>query len=129
MLKQFVCFWIFPPICLKRAEVAASLVEPAELLNLEDLQVLQPQEVLPETEVTAHLQLPQPEAAKLADPPDSKFQPVSKAATSACHLRQMGEKIQIFTTSCWIFTMIHTRFFNPKDFNQLQLLFWAIALL
>ncbi len=33
-----------------------------------------PWEVWPETEVTAHLQLPQPEAVKLADPPDSEVQ-------------------------------------------------------
>ena len=33
----------------------------------------------------------------------------------------MGGKIQMFTTSCWIFTIIHPRFLHPFNLNYGQL--------
>ena len=36
--------------------------------------------------------------------------------------RKMGRKIQKFTTSCQIFTMIHPRFLNPEDFIHQDIL-------
>ena len=37
-------------------------------------------------------------------------------ALSSCPLRQMSGKIQMFKSSWWIFTIIHSRFLNPQDF-------------
>ena len=56
------------------AAVTSALVADILLVAVGLSEAAAPQEVWPETEVTAHLQLPQPEAAKLADPPDSEVQ-------------------------------------------------------
>ena len=61
------------------AEVAASLAEPAELLNLEDLRVSRP----PAAAIADAPLLPfpakPPEVAKLADPPNSEVQQALQA--------------------------------------------------
>lgn len=36
---------------------------------------------------------------------------------AACHLKQMDGKIQMLTSFCLIFTIIHSRFSNPHDFT------------
>lgn len=56
------------------AAVTSALVAGIHLVVVGLSGAAAPQEVWPETEVTAHLQLPQPEAVKLADPPDSEVQ-------------------------------------------------------
>ena len=37
-------------------------------------------------------------------------------ALASCRLRQMSGNIQMFKSSWWIFTIIHSRFLNPQDF-------------
>ena len=79
------------------AAVTSALVADIPLVVVGLSEAAAPQEVWPETEVTAHLQLPQPEAAKLADPPDSEVQRARRArlllqppSTTQDHPRQVG---------------------------------------
>ena len=78
------------------AAVTSALVADIPLVAVGLSEAAAPQEVWPETEVTAHLQLPQPEAAKLADPPDSEVQQARQArlllqppSTTQDHPRQV----------------------------------------
>ena len=78
------------------AAVTSALVADIPLVAVGLSEAAAPQEVWPETEVTAHLQLPQPEAAKLADPPDSEVQRARRArlllqppSTTQDHPRQV----------------------------------------
>ena len=79
------------------AAVTSALVADIHLVAVGLSEAAAPQEVWPETEVTAHLQLPQPEAAKLADPQDSEVQQARQArlllqppSTTQDHPRQVG---------------------------------------
>ena len=79
------------------AAVTSALVADIHLVAVGLSEAAAPQEVWPETEVTAHLQLPQPEAAKHADPQDSEVQQARQArlllqppSTTQDHPRQVG---------------------------------------
>ena len=84
------------------AAVTSALVADIHLVAVGLSEAAAPQEVWPETEVTAHLQLPQPEAAKLADPQDSEVQQARQArlllqppSTTQDHPRQVRFYISI----------------------------------
>ena len=88
------------------AAVTSALVADIPLVVVGLSEAAAPQEVWPETEVTAHLQLPQPEAAKLADPPDSEVQRARRArlllqppSTTQDHPRQVRFFISIKVVS------------------------------
>ena len=88
------------------AAVTSALVADIPLVVVGLSEAAAPQEVWPETEVTAHLQLPQPEAAKLADPPDSEVQRARRArlllqppSTTQDHPRQV--RFYIFIKGLW----------------------------
>ena len=81
------------------AAVTSALVADIHLVAVGLSEAAAPQEVWPETEVTAHLQLPQPEAAKLADPQDSEVQQARQArlllqppSTTQDHPHQVRKK-------------------------------------
>jgi hypothetical protein len=89
------------------AAVTSALVADILLVAVGLSEAAAPQEVWPETEVTAHLQLPQPEAAKLADPPDSEVQQARQVrlllqppSTTQDHPRQVGLYTYLFLTRC-----------------------------
>ena len=95
------------------AAVTSALVADIPLVVVGLSEAAAPQEVWPETEVTAHLQLPQPEAAKLADPPDSEVQRARQArlllqppSTTQDHPRQVG--FQLFFSFLPIVLIIKT---------------------